>query len=73
MNIPLSPRRFWQIFWIPEDREIVLAAVTQNGEALEFAPQVVSRRGHREVVSELRCHTTWETPKVAFIGREMGP
>lgn len=26
--------------------------------------QVVSRRGHMsEVVSELRCHTTWETPK----------
>ena len=69
---PLSPRRFWPFFGISEDREIVLAAVTQNGEALEFAPKWCQDevKGVGEWVA--MSYDLGTPQKVAFIGKEMG-
>lgn len=67
--------KFDEFFGSPEDREIVLAAVTQNGEALEFAPKWC-----QDEVTWVKwwvsCDVTrpGNPPKaIAFIGREMGP
>ena len=67
--------KFDKFFGSPEDREIVLAAVTQNGEALEFAPKWCQDEV-KWVKWWVSCDVTRprNPPKaIAFIGREMGP